>query len=342
MTRHAFIIGGSGQIGYAVATCLISQGWRVTVFCRRRTSAAADLAGRGVAVVLLDRDDTAALSRALVPRADVLIDAVAFDAGHAQQLLALQDRVGALAVISSSSVYCDAAGRSLDEAGQNGFPDFPEPIRETQATVAPGTRTYSARKAALERRLLDAARIPVIILRPGAIHRIHSTHPLEWWCVKRMLDARPFIPLAYGGRSRFHTCASTNLAALIAAALEKPQTRILNAADPQAPDVARIGGLIARHLGYAGHIEPLEIGDERGNAPVGCSPWSVPAAFVLDTNAAAELGCAPAVRYEDAVGPVCDYLAVQHGSDWRGLFPVLAAYPRDLFDYAAEDIFFRT
>ena len=41
-------------------------------------------------------------------------------------------------VISSSSVYRDEKGRTLDEAEKNGFPDLPEPIQETQPTVAPG------------------------------------------------------------------------------------------------------------------------------------------------------------------------------------------------------------
>lgn len=101
----------------------------------------ADLARQGVAIIQLDRNDPEALPRALAEGADAIIDTVAFDETHARQLLALQDRIGSLVVVSSSSIYCDHRGRTLDEARQNGFPDFAEPIRETQSTVTAGPRT---------------------------------------------------------------------------------------------------------------------------------------------------------------------------------------------------------
>jgi len=43
----------------------------------------------------------------------------------------VQNSVGALVIVSSSSVYRDDAGRTLDEAAQNGFPELPDPIAET-------------------------------------------------------------------------------------------------------------------------------------------------------------------------------------------------------------------
>lgn len=113
----------------------------------------------------------------------------------------------------------------------------------------------------MERRLFDHARRPVTVLRPGAIHGPHSVHPREWWFVKRMLDGRGAIPLAYRGESRFHTSAVVNLAALVRRALEVPGTRILNAADPATPTVAEIAATIAGHLDYRG----------------GFCPWTTPA-----------------------------------------------------------------
>lgn len=95
-----------------------------------------------------------------------------------------------------SSVYRDERGRSLDEASETGFPILPVPVGEGQPTVDPGSATYSTRKVALERALLDNARSPVTILRPAAIHGVGSTHLREWWFVKRMLDRRPVISLA--------------------------------------------------------------------------------------------------------------------------------------------------
>jgi nucleoside-diphosphate-sugar epimerase len=331
MAQHAFIIGGSGQIGRAVAAGLLDRGWRVTLAARGGRALPGDLLARGAAFVTLDREVPGALGKALGSGADAVIDTVAFDEAHAWQLLALEADVGAFAVVSSASVYRDADGRTLDEATQNGFPELPVPITEVQPTVAPGPATYSTRKAALERTLLDRARRPVTILRPAAIHGLHSSHPREWWFVKRMLDGRPFIPLAYEGRSRFHPTAVANIAALVATALERPGSRILNIADPEALTVAEIGTLIAARMGYAGRIVPL------ASDSIGLSPWSIPRPFVLDTRAAVALGYTPCTTYRDAVGPVCDWLSRQDVDAWEAAFPVLAAYPWPLFDYAGED-----
>jgi nucleoside-diphosphate-sugar epimerase len=122
----------------------------------------------------------------------------------------------------------------------------------TQPTIDPGPTTHSTRKVALERELLDRARVAVTVLRPCAIHGIGPQHPREWWLVKRILDSRKLIPLAYRGSSRFHTGAVANIAALVCTVLEVPGTRVLNIADPTAPSVAEIAALIARHLAYEG------------------------------------------------------------------------------------------
>jgi hypothetical protein len=57
-----------------------------------------------------------------------------------------QCRVGALVVVSSASVYRDAAGRTLDEAAASGFPELPVPIPETQPTLEPGSTRKPTRK----------------------------------------------------------------------------------------------------------------------------------------------------------------------------------------------------
>jgi hypothetical protein len=174
---------------------------------------------------------------------------VAFDAADARQLVGVQHGVGHFVVISSSSVYRDALYRTLDEAPQTGFPLLPDPIPETQPTVDPGPSTYSTRKIALERHLLDESTTSVTILRSGAIYGVDSRSPREWWFAKRMLDRRPAIPLAYLGRSQFHTTAATNISALIRVAAEKPGKRVLNIADPIASSVADIAACITQHLG---------------------------------------------------------------------------------------------
>ena len=37
---------------------------------------------------------------------------------------------------------------------------------------------------------------------------MHATHPREWWFIKRALDGREAIPVAYAGKSVFHTSSA--------------------------------------------------------------------------------------------------------------------------------------
>jgi nucleoside-diphosphate-sugar epimerase len=339
MSRSAFILGGTGQIGRAVAEDLLAAGWNVTISHRGGHAPPEKLVERGARIVVLDRDNPGDLARALGAGADALIDTTAFDLGHARQLTSVQGNVGGFVAFSSASVYRDSVGRTLDEASQNGFPELPDPIPETHPTVDPGPTTYSTRKIAMERHLLDEAATPVTILRPCAIHGQGSRHPREWWFVKRMLDHRRAIPLAYRGTSRFHTSAAANIAALARVVVEAPAHRVLNIADPSAPSVADIAAFIAQHLGYDGRI--VEVDEQSYPPPVGRTPWSVPRPFVVDCRAALALGYSPATVYVDAVKLVCEELvATADDGDWKERFPILASYPRDLFDYAVEDQFF--
>ena len=96
---HAFIVGGTGQIGQATAGRLIDSGWTVTVAHRGLRPLPPGLFERGVKVVTLDRDEPGALARALASGADALIDTVAYDRNHARQLLEVQGVLGSLIVV---------------------------------------------------------------------------------------------------------------------------------------------------------------------------------------------------------------------------------------------------
>jgi len=339
MSRRAFILGGTGQIGRAVAGDLLGAGWNVTVSHRGAHPPPEELVERDAKIAVLDRDNAGVLALALGTGTDVLIDTTAYDLSHARQLISVQGSVGSFVVVSSASVYRDKLGRTLDEASQNGFPELPDLIPETQLTVDPGPTSYSTRKIALERQLLDESKAPVTILRPCAIYGRGSRHPREWWFVKRILDRRPAIPLAYRGTSRFHTSSVANIAALTRVIVETPGSRVLNIADPSAPSVADIAAFIAQHLDYDGRI--VEVDGQSHPPSIGRTPWSVPRPFVLDCRAALDLGYSPVMTYADAVKPVCDWLVeTADDGDWKGRFPVLASYPRDLFGYAVEDEFF--
>ena len=64
------------------------------------------------------------------------------------------------------------------------------------------------------------------VLRPGAIHGVGSRHPREWWFVKRILDGRRAVPLAWDGQSRFHASATSNIAELIRVVLAAPDGKL--------------------------------------------------------------------------------------------------------------------
>ncbi len=339
MTKQAFIIGGTGQIGRAVGLKLLKEGWGVT-FASRNGNVPHEALGCGAKAIFLDRDQPGALAQAISGGADAVIDTVAFDETHANQLLNIESSVGQFVVISSSSVYRDKSGRTLDEARENGFPDLPDGMTEQQPTVEPGPKNYSTKKVALERRLLDKARRSVTILRPGAIHGTHSMHPREWWFVKRMLDGREIIPICFNGKSRFHTTAALNIAEVTNAALNQTGSLILNIADPVAPTVHEIGSYIANAMGWTGILTPINVADGGKGSLVGWTPWSVPAPFTLSTKAALMIGYTPVTDYARSVAKTCQWLRSSSDEDWQERFPALARYTLPLFDYDTEDAYF--
>jgi nucleoside-diphosphate-sugar epimerase len=330
MTRTALIIGGSGQIGQATARNLLGAGWSVRLAQRTGARLPEDLAAQ-VEIVAMDRTASGAVAGAVAGGVDALVDTMAFDERHARQLLEVEGDVGAFVVISTGSVYCDAEGRTLDEASEGGFPHYPVPIGEDQSTIAAGPATYSTRKRALEEALLQGARRPMTVLRPFAIHGPGSTHPREWWFVKRILDGRRAIPLAWRGESRFHTSATVNIAELIRVVLETPGTRVLNAADPEALSIAEIGRTIAAIYGASPELVLFDGPPKRG---VGATPWSGPFPLVADMSRAAALGYRPVATYAQAIGAACrsDEALAAAGVPF-------VAYLQAMFDYAAEDAF---
>lgn len=335
MSKRAFIIGGTGQIGIATASRLIAEGWEVVLGSRNIATLPEDFQGRSVVLRRFDRSKTSELRAALGDGCDLLIDAVAFDAAHSRQLLDLSEDVGRIVAVSSASVYCDQDGRTLDEARQNGFPELPLEISEEQLTVDPGPATYSTRKIAMERALLDNASTPVVVLRPCAIHGPYSSHPREWWFVKRILDSRPIIPLAYGGRSRFQTSATANIAALISAIATSNESGVFNAVDPDSPSVLQIGEAILDACGAKAYLALVD--DASYPSTVGTTPWSVPKPFTVSDRKSRSVGYLPKGTYTETVAESCAWLMRHSAQGWEDRFAHLAAYPYDLFDFQAED-----
>jgi nucleoside-diphosphate-sugar epimerase len=328
--QSAFIVGGTGQIGRAVARRFLERGWEVTVGARHERPVP-----EGAWFVGIDREE------GLECTADVLVDVVPYERRHAGQLLALRGEVGALVAISSASVYSDARGFTLDHAtGPDDFPLVPVPIPERHRTVDPGDETYGTKKRALELALLEQDWMPATVVRPCAVYGVGSPMPRELYFVKRILNGRRVVPLAYRGASRFHTTSVRNLAEVVVLAAERPRTRVVNCGDPDPPTVLEIARTLAAHFDHE-WAELLLPGPPQGR--VGETQWSVPAPFVVDmVTAEIDLRYRPVISYRRAVGEVCDWIARELRSrDWRKAFPEAVMYMEHDFDYAAEDEFLR-
>jgi nucleoside-diphosphate-sugar epimerase len=311
------------MIGRAAARALVADGWEVIAVSRSGTLPPG-LAELGVEAVSSDREDDAQLRAALGSGADVVVDTVAFTRAHGEQLNGLDGLVGSLVVISSASVYTDDEGRTLDEEGD--FPQVPVPIPETQRTVDPGDETYSTRKVALEQTLLGGP-LPATLVRACAIHGPGAKLPRELFFVKRALDGRRRVALAWNGESRFHTTSVANLAELIRRAAAQPASRALNCGDPDPPSTLEICEAVGSALGH--EFEPVPLTQDAFE-----NPWAVPRPFLVSMTAAEEeLGYRPVTTYPEAVKETCPWVVgeLENGRSWD------ATYLGEMFDYAAED-----
>jgi nucleoside-diphosphate-sugar epimerase len=267
-----------------------------------------------------------------------VVDCVGYTAGHARMLLPFRQGIGSLVFISSKAVYVDDHGR---HSNSDEPPEFAAPVTEKQPIMTPSDidhnsrEGYGANKAAAEGVLLDSG-MAVSVLRPSRIHGTGGARPREWVFVRRALDGRRHLLLARGGRGVSHPTAAANLAALVEFCAARPATRILNSADPDAPDGLTISRLIAAHLAHAWNEVLL---DATAPDDLGDHPWNTLPPFVLDTSAAERLGFAPAGSYAETVKAEIDWLvkAARSGDPAGVLPPPGDPYFQPLFDYARED-----
>jgi nucleoside-diphosphate-sugar epimerase len=314
------------MIGRAAARALAEDGWEVVAVSRSGTLPDG-LAELGVQSVAADREDDTQLRAALGAGADVVYDSVAMHRKHGEQLNGLEGLVGSLVVISTASVYADDEGRAFDGEGGE-LPRLPVPILETQRTAEPGGATYSTQKAELEQTLLHGP-LPATLIRACAVYGPGAKNPRELFFVKRAVDCRRRVALAWNGESRFNTASVANLAELIRLAAAQPGDRILNGGDPDPPSTLEICHAIGNALDY--EFEPVLLAaDEFGN------PWGVPSSSPLIVSMEAaerELGYRPVTTYPEAVKETCAWLVgeLERGRSWEG------SYIADTLDYAAED-----
>jgi len=328
------------MIGRATARRLASAGWQVEVTGRDPAHFPPELAEAGVRFHTAERADATRLQAVLGDGADLLVDCICFTPADARLLLPLAEHATSTALISSKSVYVDAAGNHPQSDTQ---PDYGGPIRESQPTMAPGdmdyrTREgYGANKVAAEHIALDSG-LPISILRPGRVHGVGAKPAREWVFVKRVLDRRPAVLLAARGAGVVQTTAAVNTAALIETVAQQPGARILNSADPGAPSAREIARTIARQLGRAWDEVLL---DETADPGLGRTPWDTPHPVVLDTTASLELGYKPVGDYAATVAEEVDWLfdAYRAGDPDHVLPAADDGFFAEFFDYAAEDAY---
>ncbi|MGH2756745.1 MAG: NAD-dependent epimerase/dehydratase family protein [Actinomycetota bacterium] len=339
MGKRAFVLGGSGFVGRHVARCFADYGWDVTIGSRGETVIPSQVGD--IKHVALDRRDDSQFKRALGAGVDVLIDVIPYELRDVQQLLDLRDRTGSVIAISSASVYEDAKGHSLDTIRTGDYPDLPNPIPESQRTVAVGDESYSTKKAAIEEMLLHQGELLATVIRPCAIYGPGDTLCREWFFVKRALDRRPQVVLAYEGRSVFHTSSVRNVAELIRLAAENPGTRVFNCGDPDPPDVLRISRSIARAMGH--EWDEILVPADDSEDPRLRNPWRAPRPLIVDmTKAEDQLGYKPVVTYDEAIAETVAWIrSVATPTDWKHSLPRAAEYLGERFDYDAEDAFVR-
>ena len=333
--NRALILGGTGVVGRAVALRLVRSGWRVDVTGRDLVNMPAELSALGVSFVAADSRAPSDLAAALGPGADLLVDCVCYSADDARRLLPLAAGATSTVMISSKAVYVDTHG---NHSNSDTPPRFDAPITESEATLPAredipydSREGYGVNKVAAERVLLDSGH-PVSVLRPSKIHGRGARPAREWMWVKRALDGRKRVFLAHRGEGGDHTTAASNIAALVETCASFPGARVLNSADPDAPNGLAIARTIARRFGLAWE-EVLLDGPPSGN--VGRHAWDRYPAVVLDTSAAVELGYSPVGDYAATVADEVDWLVERAGRD-SGLFEDDEFFA-ELLDYAAED-----
>jgi len=132
--------------------------------------------------------------------------------------------------------------------------------------------------------------------------------------------------------SRYRASAAANIASLIEACAAHPGRRVLNSADPDAPNGLEIARVVAAHLGHEWDAVLL---DDEAPPQLGRHPWDRRPPFVLDTSAALALGWQPAGTYAATVSAELDWLVSGRAEIDDGDFA-------GDFDYASEDAWLAT
>jgi len=164
----------------------------------------------------------------------------------------------------------------------------------------------------------------------SAVHGPLSSHAREWWFVKRILDGRERIPIAYDGKSQFQTSSVEAIADSVVLAADGKLPVVANVCDADSPNVREIGQAIMQSMGAS--IELVGLGSKDYPPVAGATPWSLPENFTLTSVAPGKLS------YAETVRPTVEWLAREiNETNWKEKLPELAGYPYNHFDYSIDD-----
>ncbi|ABY24388.1 nucleoside-diphosphate-sugar epimerase [Renibacterium salmoninarum ATCC 33209] len=141
--NHAVILGGTGALGRATASKLLSEGWTVDVVGRNAENFPAELREAGATFQSADRYNSTDLQTVFGAGADLLVDALSFNEAHAKMLLPHLAGFSSTVMLSSKAVYQDEQGR---HANSDEPPQFSGPISEEQATLPAQNSDFASRE----------------------------------------------------------------------------------------------------------------------------------------------------------------------------------------------------
>ncbi len=240
MTRNVLVIGGTLFIGRELVRRLLARGDRVTILHRGRSPLPP-----GIDAIVCDRNDTAAVRRALTSRSfDVVYDNVYdWERGTtAEQVLAAAETLGAglgrYIFLSSVAAYPEGLDHSEDD-----------PL--AVESVIP----YARNKARTEATLL-ASGLPVVTLRPPFVYGPENPFYREAFFWDRLARRRPILIPEDGSRlMQFVYVRDLVWAMLRAGDADLPAGRSYNVADP-AP-VSQLEAVEAFARAAACEVEPV-------------------------------------------------------------------------------------
>lgn len=238
---HTLLIGGTGTIGSAILTELLSRGHRVTALVRSARSAERVRAA-GATPLLADMTDRAAVLAA-ASDVDGAINAAIADGEDAAEA----ERVVTEALLEGLSgrdaVLVRTGGLWVHGAGE---------VDEDTPRDAPQLVAW---REAIDRRALAASGLRSVLIEPGVVYG-HGAGIPNVLVNGDIVDGA--LSLIGGGEQRWGTVHADDLAELYVLALERAEhDSVLIAANGDAPSVRELGEAASRALGLDGRVRPV-------------------------------------------------------------------------------------